>query len=172
MIVVYEVIDDYSIDISSGEEEHQVTLAQHAPIAGTTIKMGGERLWQVLETEVYINAGETITLALVHPIDTALPARAEWNQTTWKDSYPTISMNLKLMPDSELTYYGANMEGNPPTGRLYGGEPTDHPTLLRPVPLPYAVDAIDTYKPLREGSYNAIHVCRIVNVSLPEMAVA
>lgn len=170
-IIVYEAIDDHATIHRAGEQSERVEMADRPPIVGDVVGMGSNRQWQVLTIEIYVNTPHTVILALVHPIGVTIPLRTEWNQTTWKAGYPAISTNL-LMRNGALEYYGKSMEGDAPTGRLYGGEATEHPTLLKPVPLPWAIDTVDCYKPVGNSSYSSIHICHCVPVSLPEMAVA
>ena len=170
MITVYEVIADSHIDHESSENSQQVVRAETAPRLGDMVCMGSARQWQVVELQTYSNASQSITLALVHPAAEPVPDRSDWDQTKWRDDYPGISLNLKLMPNGDVQYYGSNMEGNPPVGRLYGGEPTEHPTLLNPVPLAWMIDAVETYQPSGNHSYTAIHACYALPCALPTLA--
>jgi len=172
MIIVYEVIDDEAIDRIQGEASQQVKLRANLPIPGDQVYMGGKRLWQVVKVELYSGSPHNLALALVHPVDAAILSRAVWNQTMWREEYPAISIDIRLMPDGAMHYCGSNMKGEPTTGRQEGAKPTSHPTLLEPYPLPWIVTTVESYRPREESSYTAIHLCHWEASPLPEMAVA
>ena len=170
--VVYEAIDDYQVNCERGEISERVEQLLDPPTVGDTLKMGSERLWHIVAVESYVNAGSTIFLALVHPLGAPVPARTEWNQAMQRELHPDVCLNLSDRADRGLDVGSWNMCGKPLTGQLYGGVPTDHPTLLRPVALDWVFDTFDTYTPTGDSFYTAIHVCRCVPLQQPEMAVA
>lgn len=170
MITVYEAIDEGVVNFANSEDSQQVKLSESPPNLNDKVSMGSHRLWQIVALETFSGEAESIMLALVHPIDLEIPDRSEWLRTIAKAEYVAISLELKAMPNSALQLGGWSMEGKPSHGRLMGAEPTDHPTLMRQVPLPFMVDSVDTYKPLGDCCYTAIHVCKYVDSPLPELA--
>lgn len=136
-----------------------------------------EKRWKVVRANSYeaISLGQSLSrvdLIHVHPDELPVPLESDWEAISFLRDYPDTSLYIELSPDSSIISYGYQMNGGHPVGRLYGSEPTDHPTLLKPVPLPWTIDQIDTYKPIGSGSYTAIHICHCTPVSLPELTVA
>ena len=172
MIVLYEAVDNYQADRSQNEDSERIELSERPPVVGDFVQMNSDRRWKVVCVETYYGKNGVIVLALVSLEGVTVPAREQWFQAEQRQEYPEVCLNVQQFADGRLHHYGWGMTGNPPGGRLFGAEPTEHPTLMRTIPLPLAVSEVDTYRPSEESSYTAIHVCHVVAVDLPEMAVA
>lgn len=118
----------------------------NAPLVGDVSPVGA-----VASLEFYKGELETVCVALAAPI------------THEEDE----TLNVKIAPDRSIINYGWSMIGRAPTGRLMNYEPTNHETLMRPVPSDWCVDRVDTCKPLETGTYQAVHFCHCVKVDLP-----
>lgn len=166
MLVVYEAIKDELREL----EETDLIRFSEAPQIGQTLAIGSERRWSVVDVETYTRQDKTVYVAMIHPEDAEVPDRSTWavrEMQAWSDN---LSFDVQLWQKSILGS-GWSMEGIAPTGRLYGSKPTNHESLMERYARPWAIDIIETYRPMAGGSYTAVHVCHCVPVSLPELAI-
>lgn len=166
-LVIYEPVED-------GVRAHPETdliRFQDAPQVGGTIAIGGERRWLIMEMETYQSGDKTVYLAFITPEGADMPNRAEWTRTVMREDYPDISFDVQLWQKTILAN-GWGMDGKAPTGRLYQWKQIGDSDQAEKKARPWAVDIIETYKPIGKASYTGVHLCHCVPVSLPELAVA
>lgn len=166
-LICYEAIKDEL----RGLNETDLVRWSEPPQVGQTIAIGSDRRWSIVAVETYQANDRAVYIALIHPEGADIPDRSEWALQQMREWSPNLSFDVQIWQKTILGS-GWSMEGVAPTGRLYNSKPTDHPTLMQRVPRPWAVDIVETYKPIGDGSYNSVHLCHCVPVSLPEFAVA
>ena len=160
MLTIYQALIQDDADRPAGEESERFSF--DAPTE-EIISMGIDRPWGAVAVHSYRSseASDEIKLVLVHPLGEAIPPREAWSVS----QIQAKSFHVELSPSSEILGYGWDMIGRPPKigSRLFMGEPTEHPTLMKEVLLPWKVDRVETYEPVYEqdgeSPYPEIRLC-------------
>lgn len=170
MITLFEMCLEESKQVE--EEAFKVEKTIQPPTLGQVLKMGGNRDFRVVEVEEYQGTETRAYVAWVHPVDREVPPPQAWTRHMWVEIYPQRSFDVEVSPNMDIITYGWNMNGFPTTGRLYAGNPTDHPTQLNRVPLPWVVDLVTTHNHYGVSTYSGIHVCHCLPSPIPETVAA
>ncbi|NEQ20696.1 MAG: hypothetical protein F6K28_15950 [Microcoleus sp. SIO2G3] len=145
------------------EQSLRVEWLEAFPTVGDLVSMGGDRDWEIIELYRYEATGlgsqvGAVYFAQVNPEDQPVPPISEWTSTQMSSDKPFVSFSAVGEPELEIGYHCLDIP--PRIGeRLITGEPTDHPTQMKVVELPWKVDRVDTYQPLREAPYSNIFIC-------------
>lgn len=147
MLIIYQAADDAAIDLDRGEASELLVWADQAPGLNQPVSLGGDRLFGVVETEVY-RGEETVCVAFVHPVGEPVPDRVP---------RPGVSFNIQLDEHRDWITYGWDMSALPPTQVqefvVVSGE-------VRPIDGNWMIRRIDECKPLTPiATYAAIHLC-------------
>ena len=156
-LTVFAVTREEDIDPSVGEESELIQFGS-LPKLFDLVKMGSDRLWEVLHIEPYHRADETLYLVMVTRQDLPLVDRAEWTASFMKQRSPNLSFNIQFSPERSILQYGYSMEGKAPTGQLKSYSPMGEGTLMKAESMPWVIDRADAYSN-EAGIYTAVHLC-------------
>ena len=157
-LIVFTVTQEKDIDPSVGEESELIQFGS-LPKLFDLVKMGSNRLWEVIHIEPYHRADETLYLVMVTRQDSPLVDRAEWTASWMRQRSPNLSFNIQFSPERSILQYGHSMEGKVPTGQLSSYSPMGEGTRMKAEPQPWMIDRTDAYSPNGSGIYTAIHLC-------------
>ena len=156
-LTVFAVTREDDIDPSVGEESELIQFGS-LPKLFDLVKMGSDRLWEVLHIEPYHRADETLYLVMVTRQDLPLVDRAEWTASWMRQRSPNLSFNIQFSPERSILQYGYSMEGKAPTGQLKSYSPMGEGTLMKAESMPWVIDRADAYSN-EAGIYTAVHLC-------------
>ncbi len=156
-LIVFTVTQEKDIDPSVGEESELIQFGS-LPKLFDLVKMGSDRLWEVLHIEPYHCADETLYLVMVTRQDLPLVDRAEWTASWMRQRSPNLSFNIQLSPERSILQYGYSMEGKAPTGQLKSYSPVGERTLMKAESMPWVINHTDAYSN-EAGIYTAVHLC-------------
>jgi len=156
-LTVFAVTREDDIDPSVGEESELIQFGS-LPKLFDLVKMGSDRLWEVLHIEPYHRADETLYLVMVTRQDLPLVDRAEWTASFMKQRSPNLSFNIQFSPERSILQYGYSMEGKAPTGQLKSYSPVGEGTRMKAELEPWVIDRTDAYSN-EAGIYTAVHLC-------------
>lgn len=164
MLILEAVLED---NLDANEEP--IVVSQGTLSAGDSVSLGGDRQWQVIETETYQGQEQTICLALVSLPD-AIPDRAEWTDVVMREDDP-LSLYLLLDPQQQLITNGLTFNGKPPHPVIYDYAPTGDGTELKPTKAEWLIEKITTCLPQSEKAiYDQIFICQCVPAKVPQVA--
>ena len=156
-LTIFAVTREDDIDPSVGEESELIQFGS-LPKLFDLVKMGSDRLWEVLHIEPYHCADETLYLVMVTRQDLPLVDRAEWTASWMRQRSPNLSFNIQLSPERSILQYGYSMEGKAPTGQLKSYSPVGEGTLMKAESMPWVINHTDAYGN-EAGIYTAVHLC-------------
>ena len=156
-LTIFAVTREDDIDPSVGEESELIQFGS-LPKLFDLVKMGSDRLWEVLHIEPYHCADETLYLVMVTRQDLPLVDRAEWTASWMRQRSPNLSFNIQLSPERSILQYGYSMEGKAPTGQLKSYSPVGEGTLMKSESMPWVINHTDAYGN-EAGIYTAVHLC-------------
>ncbi|MGG6295263.1 hypothetical protein ACQ4M4_12810 [Leptolyngbya sp. AN02str] len=159
MIYIYSPVSEDLV--KDGEEFTSIVDKADEPVeVGDLVSMGGDRQWRVMATESYTSESGVICLALVIPDSEEVPDASQWTHNILRDG-EQLSFCVYRSEAGTVTY-GWMMHGSVPGGKLTAYEPTEHPTLMKPGPDEWSIDAVETFVPEVESPvFDHVYVAKL-----------
>jgi hypothetical protein len=156
-LIIYEAVRESECDRTLGERS-EIIVWQHPPQLGDEVRMGSDRLWDVIHIEPYQCGDQCLHVAMVARPGVSI-GRDEWRSSRRREFAPNVSFYIHVSHDRRVIYHGWNMQGDAPSGRLIHYLPTGHETLRRPESSPWTIERVETFLPTGEATYSSIHLC-------------